>query len=486
MTTTVTWEFERLLSEIQREIKDKRESFRKSENKVKYHIVDHILARLSWEGNKVDIVQREKSTKDRGRVDLALCDRNGDSKVFIEVKKLGSGGTKKAKIQAWDYAVAEKVPLVVVTDGKIWSFYLLAEEGSYEDRCFCELNLLERTPQESCNILSKYLARSNVISGKAVNAAEGVLLEEGLQKEAPRKIPNAWTRILKRSKGDPLLLMLIEELANEVASDVGVRPDDEDVVDFLQSLESKNESKNTRQPRPKSEREQTLALSSVSPGPKAAATKAAVNYPGILVRGNKKPRSKGLPHELLQAFFTGKNAKRKLTYDEAVRIGIEGGHDANRVKWQLSHYLLEHGYIRFEQARQENKKERESKKSRHPRAGELVVFGKKFDFEIKSGADAMVIVLQELQQHSSDLYERIYESDWNWGKRRTRRRIAPSPEELYPYKHNRHLRKKCEEINNNWVVSTNYKREAIEGIIKHVTTKAGFKFEEDIIVNFDD
>ena len=98
----------------------------------------------------------------------------------------------------------------------------------------------------------------------------------------------------------------------------------------------------------------------------------------------------------------------------------------------------------------------------------------------------MAIVLQELQKRKSDLYERIYEDDWNWGQKKTRRRIAPSPEELYPYEHNRHLRKKYKEINNNWVVSTNYKREAIEKIIERVTTKAGFKFKEDVILNFDD
>lgn len=480
----MTWEFERLLSDIQKEIEDNKKSFR-IENRVKDHIIVPVLAQLSWEGHKVKVVQREKSTKDRGRVDLALCDNNGDSKVVIEVKKLGSGNTEKAKKQAWDYAVAENIPLVVVTDGKIWSFYLLAEEGSYEDRCFYKLDLSESSPQESCRILSEYLARSNVITGKAVNAAEGVLLEKKIRKEARRTIPDAWTRILQRKKNHPVLKRLIEELANEVKDDVGAPPDDDDVVGFLQSLESKNDSKNTRQPRPESERGQTLTPSSVSSGRKAATTRA-VKYPGILVRGSKKPRPKGLPHELLQAFFTGKNARRKLTYDDAVRIGIEGGHDADRVKWQLGHYLREHDYIRFDEQAQGNERGRKSEKSQHSRAGELVILGKKFPFELKSGADAMAIVLQELQKRKSDLYERIYEDDWNWGQKKTRRRIAPSPEELYPYEHNRHLRKKYKEINNNWVVSTNYKREAIEKIIERVTTEAGFKFKEDVILNFDD
>ena len=95
----------------------------------------------------------------------------------------------------------------------------------------------------------------------------------------------------------------------------------------------------------------------------------------------------------------------------------------------------------------------------------------------------MVTVLQELQKRKSDLYELIYESDWNWGKTRTRRRIAPSPEELYPA--HPHLRRYYKAINNNWVVSTNHSRETIEKIIERVTKMAGLKFGRDIIINFD-
>ena len=479
-------EFEKFLSEIRKEIEDNKELF-KIESRVKEHIIVPVLAKLFWKEHKVRVVQREKSTKNRGRLDLALCDNNGDSKVVIEVKKLGSGDTEKAKKQAWDYAVAENIPLVVVTDGKIWSFYLLAEEGSYEDRCFCKLDLSESSLQESCRILSEYLARSNVITGKAVNAAEGVLLEKKIRKEARRTIPDAWTRILQRKKDHPVLRQLIEELANEVKDDVGYPPDDDDVVDFLQSLENKNEGKNTRQPRPESERGQTLAPSSVLPGRKAVTTKAAKNYPGILVRGSgdKKLQPGRTRHTLIQAWFTGENAERELDYENAVHIGIKAGYDRRTVVWQLNR-MEKNKLIRFEEQAQGNVREKESEESQCPRAGEIVIFGKKFPFELKSGADAMAIVLQELQKRKSDLYERIYEDDWNWGQKKTRRRIAPSPEELYPYEHNRHLRKKYKEINNNWVVSTNYKREAIEKIIERVTTEAGFKFKEDVILNFDD
>ena len=481
----MTWEFERLLSDIQKEIEDNKKSFR-IENRVKDHIIVPVLAQLSWEGHKVKVVQREKSTKDRGRVDLALCDNNGDSKVVIEVKKLGSGDTEKAKKQAWDYAVAENIPLVVVTDGKIWSFYLLAEEGSYEDRCFYKLDLSESSPQESCRILSEYLARSNVITGKAVNAAEGVLLEKKIRKEARRTIPDAWTGILQRKKDYPLLKGLIGELVAEVERRVGVPPDDNEVIDFLQSLESKNYGKDTRQPRPESERGQTLTPSSVSSGRKAATTRA-VKYPGILVRGNKKPRSKGLPHELLQAFFTGKNARRKLTYDDAVRIGIEGGHDADRVKWQLGHYLLEHDYIRFDEQAKGNERGRKSEKSQHSRAGELVILGK--FHSCRNQNNATEIVFDALQEKDRKFLQRFYKHPKNQkskykGRRGDYRYLGQNYQELFGDNEGRP--RSFVNIRGGWGVSADYNWEKKKKIIQLAAEVAGLEFGRDIILNFDD
>ena len=222
-------EFEKMLSDIQKEIEDNKKLFR-IENRVKDHIIVPILAKLSWEGHRVKVVQRERGTKNRGRVDLALCDNNGNPKVFIEVKRLGLGDNEKSKKQAWDYALAEKTRLIVLTDGRIWSFYLLAEEGSYEEQCFCKLNLLESSLQKSCDILHEYLDRNRVISEKAEKAAEGVI-------KARRTIPDAWTEILQRKKDYPLLKQLIEGLVAEVERRVGVEPYDNEVIDFLRSLQ---------------------------------------------------------------------------------------------------------------------------------------------------------------------------------------------------------------------------------------------------------
>ena len=46
--------------------------------------------------------------------------------------------------QALEYAFHTGVPFVVLTDGKTWSFYLPAEQGSYEERRIHKLDLFER------------------------------------------------------------------------------------------------------------------------------------------------------------------------------------------------------------------------------------------------------------------------------------------------------------------------------------------------------
>lgn len=474
----MTREFEKMLSDIRKQIEDHGKFYRLEKN-VKEYIVVAVLTELSWERYQIRDIQRERSTREGRRVDLALCDNNGDPKVFIEVKRLGLGDTEEAKKQAWDYAVDANIPLVVVTDGKKWSFYLLAEEGGYEDRCFCRLNLSESSLPKSCDILHKYLDRSKVISKKAVIDAEGVL-------NARMVLPDAWTGILQRKKDYPLLKGLIGELVAEVERRVGVPPDDNEVIDFLQSLESKNYGKDTRQPRPKSERGQSLAPSSVPPGRKATATKA-VEYPDILVRGNKKPRSKGLSHELLQAFFTGKNARRKLTYDDAVRIGIEGGHDANRVKWQLRHYLLNRDYIRFDKQAQRNGGERKSKKSRHPRAGELVILGK--FHSCRNQNNATEIVFDALQEKDRKFLQRFYKHPKNQkskykGRRGDYRYLGQNYQELFG--DNEGKPRSFVNIRGGWVVSADYNWEKKKKIIQLAAEVAGLEFGRDIILNFDD
>lgn len=459
----------KVLQNIKEQIDNKELKKNKNESDLKQDIWD-ILKELSWP-NKNSKNEYKLSTGDRP--DFALIHPDSQEPlVFIELKRHGLTRLKNSKEQVKGYYSNSTVPLIVLTDVETWMFY-------YKGKLAFETDFSSSSVRKVSGQLKEFLEQDRVYKGDAYRFAEGKLAEKNNLAKARKKIPAAWKEILEESNSS--LNNLIKELQKKAGAGLGVQPSDGDIVAFLQSLESKNGSGNTRQPRPKSERRQTLTPSSVSPGRKAAAT-MAVKYPGILVRGNKKPQSKGLPHELLQAFFTGKNARRRLTYDEAVLIGIEGGHDANRVKWQLGHYLLKRDYIRFDEQAQGNGKREENRDiTAPPRAGELVILGK--SFPCKNPTDAMVTVFKELERRERGFWQRFYNDRRNHGRKH--RIIAQDAGRLYDSDNPRYA-KAYKQLGGDWVIATYNSKKTIEKNIRIAVEVARLRFGKDIITNFDD
>ena len=202
---------------------------------VSQGIVLPILRELNWDTDNPMVV-RPEYTAGKGRVDFALCERSGSPKVFIEVKGLG-GETEDAVEQVMQYAFRAGVRIVVLTDGGTWSVYLPAEEGSYEERRVFKLDLSEHSPQKSSEFLQRYLEESRVVSDEALKSALRDLGDRKRLEKARRAVPSAWRDIFEASEPDESLNLLIDVLADRVESKVGVRPDDNDVVNFLRSLQ---------------------------------------------------------------------------------------------------------------------------------------------------------------------------------------------------------------------------------------------------------
>jgi hypothetical protein len=130
-----------------------------------------------------------------------------------------------------EYAFHTGVPFIVLTDGRTWSFYLPAEQGSYEDRRVYKLDLFERPPAEAADTLTRYLARTRVESGEALETARKEYRSRNRRSQARAAIPEAWRELVE--KGDE---QLVELLASAVESKAGVRPDADDVAEFLVAL----------------------------------------------------------------------------------------------------------------------------------------------------------------------------------------------------------------------------------------------------------
>ena len=117
-----------------------------NEQAISQGVVLRILQSLDWDTFDTSLVWPEYQTGS-GRADFALCNPATKPAIFIEVKQPGKA--ENAVKQALEYGFHVGVPFVVLTDGRTWSFYLPAEQGSYGDRRVYKLDLYERSPSEA-------------------------------------------------------------------------------------------------------------------------------------------------------------------------------------------------------------------------------------------------------------------------------------------------------------------------------------------------
>jgi len=199
-----------------------------NEQAISQGIVLRLLHDLGWNTWDTTVVFPEYQTGE-GRVDFALCHPPGKATTFIEVKQPGKA--EDSVRQALEYAFHTGVPFIVLTDGRTWSFYLPAEQGSYEDRRVYKLDLFERPPAEAAKTLGRYLLRVRVESGEALDTARQEYRSLSRRAQARGAIPDAWRELV--AKGDEDLVGL---LASAVEGKTGVRPADDDVADFLAAL----------------------------------------------------------------------------------------------------------------------------------------------------------------------------------------------------------------------------------------------------------
>lgn len=199
-----------------------------NEQAISQGIVLRVLQELGWDTWDTSVVWPEYQTG-QGRADFALCHPASKPAIFIEVKQPGKA--EDSVRQALEYAFHTGVPFIVLTDGKTWSFYLPAEQGSYEDRRVYKLDLFERPAVEAAESLHRYLARSRVESGEALETARKEYRSRNRRSQARAAVPEAWRELVEKGNED-----LVDLLASAVESKAGVRPDDDVVAEFLAGL----------------------------------------------------------------------------------------------------------------------------------------------------------------------------------------------------------------------------------------------------------
>lgn len=198
-----------------------------TEAAVSQGILLPLLNSLGWPVFDTSVVIPEYALEGR-RVDFALCHPAGRPAIFIEVKAVGSadGGDR----QLFEYAFHRGVPFAVLTDGQEWSFYLPGEQGKYDERRVYKLDLLERSVQETCQRLSRYLRHDAVCSGNALKWAREDYKNVARVREIKDTLPRAWETLLREQDS-----LLLELLAEKVESLCGYKPELDDCAQFLRS-----------------------------------------------------------------------------------------------------------------------------------------------------------------------------------------------------------------------------------------------------------
>jgi len=199
-----------------------------SEKAISLQVVSVILRELGWDTTDPGVVRAEYSVG-VGRVDYALFHPPDYPRVFVEVKQPRT--TEGADEQLFGYSVQVGVGMLVLTDGRSWSFYLPGEEGSFEDRRVYRLNLTEREPEVAAEDLKRYLGWARVADGSALEDARKELRDRNRRKQAARFIPAAWKNLVENEDQD-----IFNKLAIEVEAKCGIKPDQDDIATFLRGL----------------------------------------------------------------------------------------------------------------------------------------------------------------------------------------------------------------------------------------------------------
>lgn len=197
-----------------------------NEQAISLGVVMRFVQQLGWDTYDTSLVWPEYGTTDGRRVDFALCHPPSKPAVFIEVKR--PGDAENHVEQALRYAFDSGAPMVVLTDGGTWSFYLPAEQGSYEDRRVYKLDLEERQTSEAADALRRYLEAGRVASGSALETARKEYRSRAKREQAKSALPEAYEELKRKSEALHTLL------ADAVENKVGVRPEAGDVAAFLQ------------------------------------------------------------------------------------------------------------------------------------------------------------------------------------------------------------------------------------------------------------
>ena len=198
---------------------------------TKNAIILKLLSLLGWDPFDIDEVTPEYSVGS-SRVDYSLR-LDGSNKLFIEVKRIQED-LENHQEQLLSYSFKQGVRLSVLTNGLTWWFYLPLLEGTWEDRRFYSIDIVQQTPDSVAARFAAFLSRDNIATGKAFENAERAYKSRKKATRIKEALPKAWNKLI--TEKDEILMDLLSETTETLC---GYKPDTELVKGFVSGHKSR-------------------------------------------------------------------------------------------------------------------------------------------------------------------------------------------------------------------------------------------------------
>ncbi len=186
-----------------------------------------VLRALGWDTENLNEVDPEFEDSGGGKVDYCLRHRGRDL-VLIEVKRASADLTQHQG-QLLRYAFGIGVELAALTNGLDWWLYLPMKGGrSFEGRRFARIDFRSQDAPAASGALTRFLDRDTTVRGGTLEEAEREFERRESDELVRAALPNAWATALADQR-------LRDLLAHHVRESVGVHPNADTIVEFLQS-----------------------------------------------------------------------------------------------------------------------------------------------------------------------------------------------------------------------------------------------------------
>lgn len=196
-----------------------------SEDATKNAIVLPLLEILGWNFRNINEVYPEYII---GGIRVDYCLRqNQHNKVFIEVKKIDED-LEIHQEQLLKYAFHEGIEIAILTNGLSWWFYLPLSPGSWEQRKFFSIDILQQQENEIISNFVDFLAKENVTTEKALRSARETIANNQKGELIYDSLPKAWNSLIEETNES--LIELVNDTNEKIC---GLRATDEQIAEFL-------------------------------------------------------------------------------------------------------------------------------------------------------------------------------------------------------------------------------------------------------------